>query len=128
MNTAALALVIGAVPAFVASVVEWVEALAPLTIEPENFMKFVVGAMLTTFGIFWGAEGMEVHWPIDASSLLVILAGVCLVSWIAVRMLSLIAPQGARVAAALHVADGALAGESVQHRPQGLRCAHTPLS
>jgi Ca2+/H+ antiporter, TMEM165/GDT1 family len=71
----------------------------PLTIVPENFMKFVVGAMLTTFGIFWGAEGMEVHWPLDATSLLVILAGVCLTSWIAVRMLALIAPQGARVAA-----------------------------
>src|SRR5712691_65794 len=71
----------------------------PLTIVPENFMKFVVGAMLTTFGIFWGAEGMQVHWPLDASSLLVILAGVCVTSWIAVRMLSLIAPQGARVAA-----------------------------
>jgi uncharacterized membrane protein len=62
-------------------------------------MKFVVGAMLTSFGIFWGAEGMEVHWPFDASSLLVILAGVCLTSWVAVRMLALIAPQGARVAA-----------------------------
>jgi uncharacterized membrane protein len=54
--------------------------------------------MLTTFGIFWGAEGLLVHWALDASSLLVILGGVCLVSYLAVRMLALIAPQGARVA------------------------------
>src|SRR5258707_3447397 len=71
----------------------------PLTIVPENFMKFVVGAMLTTFGIFWGAEGMEVVWPLDAGTLLLILAGVCTASFVAVRMLPIIAPQGARVAA-----------------------------
>jgi uncharacterized membrane protein len=71
----------------------------PLTIVPENFMKFVVGAMLTTFGIFWGAEGMEVVWPLDAGTLLIILAGVCATSLVAVRMLASIAPQGARVAA-----------------------------
>ena len=61
--------------------------------------SFVVGAMLTTFGIFWGAEGMEVVWPLDATTLLIILAGVCATSYFAVRMLALIAPQGARVAA-----------------------------
>jgi uncharacterized membrane protein len=71
----------------------------PLAFVPENFMKFVVGAMLTTFGIFWGAEGMLVIWPLDAGSLLIILAGVCLISLVAIRMLAMIAPQGARVAA-----------------------------
>ena len=30
---------------------------APLARVPENAMKFVVGIMLTSFGIFWGAEG-----------------------------------------------------------------------
>ena len=30
---------------------------APLARVPENTMKFVVGIMLTSFGIFWGAEG-----------------------------------------------------------------------
>jgi uncharacterized membrane protein len=93
------AAVLGAAAALVVTITLGAFLHRPLTIVPENFMKFVVGAMLTTFGIFWGAEGMEVHWPLDASSLLVILAGVCVTSWIAVRMLSLIAPQGARVAA-----------------------------
>ena len=70
----------------------------PLTVIPENFMKFVVGAMLTTFGIFWGAEGMAVHWALGPTTLVILLAGVCLVSWVGVRMLASIAPQGARVA------------------------------
>jgi uncharacterized membrane protein len=54
--------------------------------------------MLTTFGIFWGAEGMLVQWPLSDATLLLILGGVCLVSFVAVRMLSTVAPQGARVA------------------------------
>jgi uncharacterized membrane protein len=61
-------------------------------------MKFVVGAMLTTFGIFWGAQGLLVEWPLSDLTLLVILGGVCLVSLIALRLLTLVAPQGARVA------------------------------
>jgi len=93
------AAILGAAAALVVTIILGAFLHRPLTIVPENFMKFVVGAMLTTFGIFWGAEGMEVHWAFDASSLLVILAGVCVTSWIAVRMLGLIAPQGARVAA-----------------------------
>jgi uncharacterized membrane protein len=36
---------------------------APLSRVPENTMKFVVGTMLTTFGIFWGSEGAGVAWP-----------------------------------------------------------------
>ena len=55
--------------------------------------------MLTTFGIFWGAEGLLVEWPLADGTLLIILAGVALTSFVAVRMLALIAPQGARVAA-----------------------------
>jgi uncharacterized membrane protein len=93
------AAVLGAAAALLVTIILGAILHRPLTVVPENFMKFVVGAMLTSFGIFWGAEGMEVHWPFDASSLLVILAGVCLTSWVAVRMLALIAPQGARVAA-----------------------------
>jgi uncharacterized membrane protein len=38
-------------------------ARAPLARVPENSMKFVVGVLLTTFGIFWGAEGAGASWP-----------------------------------------------------------------
>jgi uncharacterized membrane protein len=36
---------------------------APLSRVPENAMKFSVGVMLTSFGIFWGAEGAGASWP-----------------------------------------------------------------
>src|SRR5439155_3497305 len=36
---------------------------APLSRVPENSLKFTVGLLLTTFGIFWGAEGTGVKWP-----------------------------------------------------------------
>jgi uncharacterized membrane protein len=71
----------------------------PLTFVPENFMKFVVGAMLTSFGVFWGAEGLLVTWPLGAATLPLLLGGVCVVSFVAVRMLAVVAPGGARVAA-----------------------------
>ena len=37
-------------------------------------MKFAVGVMLTTFGIFWAAEGAGAHWPGDDASLPGVLA------------------------------------------------------
>ncbi|MBV9173328.1 MAG: hypothetical protein JOZ81_24960 [Chloroflexi bacterium] len=85
------AAVLGAVAAFVVTMFAGAVLHKPLSFVPENFMKFVVGAMLTTFGIFWGAEGLLVTWPFSDATLLLILAGVCLVSLIAVRMLALVA-------------------------------------
>ena len=98
-GTALQAAILGALAAFVVVLVAGALLHKPLAFVPENFMKFVVGAMLTTFGIFWGAEGLLVEWPLADAALLDILAGVCLTSFVAVRMLALIAPQGARVAA-----------------------------
>src|SRR5947209_5138736 len=46
-----------------------VAARAPLARVPENAMKFAVGAMLTTFGTFWAAEGAGAHWPGGDASL-----------------------------------------------------------
>jgi len=45
---------------------------APLARVPENTLKFVVGIMLTTFGMFWGAEGAGAHWPGSDAALLVL--------------------------------------------------------
>jgi uncharacterized membrane protein len=92
------AAVLGAAAAFAVVIGAGAVLHKPLAFVPENFMKFVVGAMLTTFGIFWGSEGLLVEWPLGDATLLVILAGVCVVSLIGVRMLGLVAPQGARVA------------------------------
>ncbi len=38
-------------------------AHAPLSRVPENTLKYAVGVMLTSFGIFWGAEGAGASWP-----------------------------------------------------------------
>lgn len=89
----------GAAAAFVVTVAIGAAVHRPLSFVPENFMKFVVGAMLTTFGIFWAAEGLLVHWPLGAATLVLILGGVCLTSLIALRMLGVVAPRGAQVAA-----------------------------
>jgi uncharacterized membrane protein len=35
----------------------------PLSQVPENSLKFVVGVMLTSFGVFWLGEALSVPWP-----------------------------------------------------------------
>jgi uncharacterized membrane protein len=47
-------------------------ARRPLARVPENTMKFAVGVMLSSFGIFWGADGAGASWPGDDAALLAI--------------------------------------------------------
>lgn len=54
---------------------------APLSRVPENAMKFAVGAMLATFGIFWTVEGAGIAWPGADLAILGILAFVLLVAF-----------------------------------------------
>ncbi|GAA3110071.1 hypothetical protein GCM10010464_86160 [Pseudonocardia yunnanensis] len=49
---------------------------APLARVPENTMKFIVGIMLTSFGIFWGGEGAGAVWPGGDAALLVLVPAV----------------------------------------------------
>ncbi len=35
----------------------------PLARVPENTLKFIVGVMLSAFGVFWTGEGLGVAWP-----------------------------------------------------------------
>jgi uncharacterized membrane protein len=35
----------------------------PLARVPENTLKYAVGVMLSSFGVFWGAEGLGARWP-----------------------------------------------------------------
>jgi len=53
---------------------------APLARVPENTMKFAVGVMLSSFGIFWGAEGAGAHWPGNDAALLAIIPAMVLFS------------------------------------------------
>ncbi len=70
----------GALAAAVVVVVAGVVVRGPLSRVPENTLAFAVGVMLTTFGIFWGAEGAGVDWPGDDASLPGVLAFVLLFS------------------------------------------------
>ncbi|MEZ0069545.1 putative membrane protein [Streptacidiphilus sp. MAP12-20] len=53
---------------------------APLARVPENTMKFVVGTMLTSFGIFWSTEGAGAHWPGSDAALVAIVPAVALLA------------------------------------------------
>jgi uncharacterized membrane protein len=60
---------------------------APLTRVPENTLKFIVGIMLCSFGVFWATEGAHGHWPGDDAALLVIIPVITLLSVGAVAIL-----------------------------------------
>jgi uncharacterized membrane protein len=60
---------------------------APLARIPENTMKFVVGVMLTSFGIFWGAEGAGARWPGADAALVVVVPAVALFALLLVAAL-----------------------------------------
>ncbi len=59
----------------------------PLERVPENTIKFAVGLLLTSFGVFWGGEGAGVTWPGEDLAILGILAFLGLVSFALVRQL-----------------------------------------
>ena len=46
----------------------------PLSRVPENTLKFIVGILLTSFGMFWSAEGAGVAWPGGESAIPVLIA------------------------------------------------------
>jgi uncharacterized membrane protein len=66
-----------------------VAARAPLARVPENTLKFAVGVMLSSFGMFWGAEGAGASWPGGEAALLAIVPGVLIA---AVAMVKFIQP------------------------------------
>jgi uncharacterized membrane protein len=74
------AAVIGAAAAIIVVTIVGIAVRAPLTKVPENWMKLVVGVMLTSFGTFWGAEGAGVRWPGNDAALLVVIPVVAVVA------------------------------------------------
>lgn len=59
----------------------------PLSMVPENTMKFLVGILLSAFGIFWVGEGIGVEWLLEDVSILFIAAGLLAVSALCVAWL-----------------------------------------
>jgi Ca2+/H+ antiporter, TMEM165/GDT1 family len=77
----------GAAPALVGAAVAVLFVLAiglvvhrPLARLPESHLKYGVGVMLTTFGVFFLAEGLGVHWPGGDAALLYVAAALLAVS------------------------------------------------
>lgn len=86
---AALAATLAVVAAIAAGLV----ARAPLARVPENAMKFAVGVLLTTFGVFWGAEGAGASWPGGETALPVLALLIFAASWLMVRGLRAGSPR-----------------------------------
>jgi uncharacterized membrane protein len=83
-----LGLAVGAAAAAVGLVVvAGVVVHGPLERVPENTLKFVVGVLLTSFGVFWGGEGAGVEWPGGDVAILAVAGFIGLVSVVLTREL-----------------------------------------
>jgi uncharacterized membrane protein len=60
----------------------------PLRRLPETELKYVVGLVLTSFGTFFTAEGLDVHWPTSDAALLWLAAGWLIFSQLMARRLA----------------------------------------
>jgi uncharacterized membrane protein len=78
---------VGAVAAAIVVLLVGVAVHRPLSQVPENTMKYAVGVMLTTFGIFWAGEGAGVAWPGSDAALIGLVAYVFGISAVLVSML-----------------------------------------
>jgi uncharacterized membrane protein len=79
--------VLGAVAALVIVLIAGAFVHGPLTRVPENTLKFGVGVMLTSFGIFWSGEGAGVSWPGGDAALLAVIAFVVATAFVLVALL-----------------------------------------
>jgi uncharacterized membrane protein len=82
-------LLVASIGALLAALVVILLGLAlhrPLARVPENTLKFIVGIMLTAFGIFWIGEGLRYPWPGEDLALLAMIVLLLVFSALAVRL------------------------------------------
>ena len=65
---------LGAAAALVVVILLGLALHAPLARIPENTLKFVVGVLLSAFGVFWFGEGAGIVWPGDDWAILALVA------------------------------------------------------
>jgi uncharacterized membrane protein len=71
----------------------------PLARVPENSLKFVVGILMTAFGLFWFGEGIGLQWPYVDAAILGLMAILVVASWLGVTVARrLMAATGERIA------------------------------
>ncbi|WP_431311801.1 hypothetical protein [Pseudolysinimonas kribbensis] len=102
----------------------------PLARVPENTLKFVVGIMLTAFGLFWAAEGAGAEWPGADISLLVIAPVVAVISLLIVAVLrSRPRPQQVSTPAPTLVPVGAaVGGAGAEATPESAMASTAPVA
>ena len=77
---------LGAVAALVLVILLGVALHRPLALVPENTLKFAVGVMISSFGVFWVCEGLGFAWPKDDLSILGLVAAFLLTSLLSIRV------------------------------------------
>jgi uncharacterized membrane protein len=65
---------------------------APLARLPETHLKYMVGVVLSSFGVFFAAEGLGVEWPLGDAALLYLAASFALLSQTQIHVLARHAP------------------------------------
>jgi Ca2+/H+ antiporter, TMEM165/GDT1 family len=80
--------VVGAALAVVAVTAIGVVVHRPLARLPESQLKYAVGVMLTSFGVFFLGEGLGVDWPGGDAALLYVVAAMLAASQVHVRRLA----------------------------------------
>jgi Ca2+/H+ antiporter, TMEM165/GDT1 family len=79
--------IVGAAAAVVAVTAAGAWLRAPLSRLPETELKYGVGVLLTTFGVFFAAEGLRVEWPGGDAALLYLAAALVVATWLQIRTL-----------------------------------------
>ena len=85
----------GALAACVAVAAAGVAIHRPLARVPENALKFAVGVMLSSFGLFWTGESLGVGWPGGDAA---VLAFIVLFLAVAFGLVALLKPRAAALA------------------------------
>ncbi len=88
--------IIGAGVACVLVLIGAAAARGPLAKVPDLVLKYAVGVLLTTFGTFWLAKGVGVQWWGADRSLLWLVLGNLVLSWLAVMTLRRAAPAAVK--------------------------------
>jgi uncharacterized membrane protein len=70
----------------------------PLARVPENSLKFVVGILMTAFGLFWFGEGVGLHWPYADAAILGLMAILAVASWLGITVAEHLGAAGKRAA------------------------------
>jgi uncharacterized membrane protein len=67
----------------------------PLARVPENMLKFSVGILLSSFGVFWTGEGLGISWPGSDGVLIGFISAFLLLSLLSIRAARRVTPESA---------------------------------